>query len=141
LKYPTTSANLGKLIENRVSVLVKKKLLRRAENQPGVLPATNARNGAQATGPKQAVVKKPATPTAPGGAKNRLILPAALTQVLAKSAHPLSGQELAGKVRDMGYQTTSKDFTKNVWVAVGSMPTVEHVKGKGYRLKKGKGVK
>jgi len=48
---------------------------------------------------------------------------------------------LADKVRDSGYQTKSKEFTKVVGTALGKMATVEHVKGKGYRLKKAKGGK
>jgi len=103
--------------------------------------ATKARKSAKPGGPKAAAVEKPVMPTAPGGTKNRLTLPAALTQVLAKSARPLSARELADKVREIGYQTKSQDFTKVVWGALGDMANVEHVKGQGYRLKKAKGVK
>jgi hypothetical protein len=151
LKYPTTSTNLQRMIKNRVSALVKKKLLRRADNNRGVLPAqrtaklqgsaTNASSSVPTDGAKQAAIKKPATSTAPAGTKNRLTLPAAVAQVLATRVRPLLARELADKVLASGYQTKSKDFTKNVFTAVGGMATVEHVKGKGYRLKKGKAVK
>ena len=65
-------------------------------------------------------------------------MPAAITQVLTKSARPLIARELAEKVRESGYQSKSKHFTRVVWAAVWNMDTVEHVKGKGYRLKKAK---
>jgi hypothetical protein len=145
-KYPTTSTNLSALIKNRVSTLVKKKLLRRAKDKGGVLPvqraampqgpAKAARNDAPTAGIKPAALKKPTSATAVTGAKSDLTLPAVITKVLARSTRPLLARELADKVRESGYQTKSKDFIKNVWAAVGSMATVEHVKGKGYRLKK-----
>jgi len=150
-KYPTTSANLPQMIKSRVSALVKKKLLRRAQNQPGVLPiqqpampqgpATKVRKGAKPDGAKAAAAKKPATAAAPGGITKRLTLPAAVMQVLAQSSRPLVARELAEKVLESGYQTKSQDFTKVVWGALGDMATIEHVKGKGYRLKKAKGAK
>ena len=74
-KYATTSANLSALIAKRMSALVKKKLLRRAKDQAGVLPvqqtekppssATKARQGVQTAGPKQAALKKPTAAPAP----------------------------------------------------------------------------
>jgi hypothetical protein len=150
-KYQTTSANLPAMIKKRVSALVKKKLLRRAKNKAGVLPGqrpampqgptTKVRNGAPAAGQKQAALKKPTSATTPVGAKSDLTLPAVVTLVLARSTRPLLARELADKVLASGYQTKSKDFTKNVWAAIGSMATVEHVKGKGYRLKAAKGLK
>jgi hypothetical protein len=150
-KYPTASTNLAGLIANRLSTLVKDKLLRRAKDKAGVLPvqrpappegaATKAPSGTQTAGPKQATIKKPTTAPSPVGAKSELTLAAAVTQVLAKSARPLLARELADKVLESGYQTKSKDFTKVVWGAVGNMDTVENVPGKGYRLKKAKGVK
>jgi len=120
-KYATTSTHLARMVKNRITALVKKKLLRRAENKKGVLPA-----------------KRPAT--APGD----LTLVDAVTQVLAKSAHPLSAKELADKVLESGYHTKSKDFRRTVMAAAWEMPNVEHLKGKGskgYRLKKGKAAK
>jgi len=150
-QYATNSVNLAGLIATRVSALIKKKRLRRSKNQPGVLPvqrpalphspATKAGNGVPTAGPKQAAVKKPATPTAGVGPKSDVTLPDAVAQVLAASARPLLARELADKVLKSGYQTKSKNFTKVVGTGIGKMANVEHVKGKGYRLKKAKGSK
>jgi hypothetical protein len=150
-KYTTNSVNLSGLIATRVSALIKQKLLRRSKNQPGVLlvqgpslpqgPAKKASNGVPTAGPKQTAVKKPVTPTAGVGVKSDVTLPDVVTQVLAGSARPLLARELADKVLESGYQTKSNNFTKVVGTGIGKMANVEHVKGKGYRLKKAKGLK
>ena len=59
-----------------------------------------------------------------------------LTNILAKSRRPLSGSELAEQVLATGYQTRSQKFVDNVWAMVHQMDNIEHVPGKGYRLKK-----
>ena len=97
---------------------------------------------AKAPSPAAAAVSKPATaaaaaPTAMVAARE-LTLAAAVTKVLAASAKPLTSRELAEKVLALGYQSKSKDFINVLWTGIGKMDNVEHVKGQGYRLKKGK---
>ncbi len=135
-KFPTTSHNIPGLIDTQVSLLVKKGLLQRAQDQAGVLPAQPLpKRAAPAAKPK------PATAPPPAVAESGLSLRAMVTKVLAQSAHPLSARELAEKVLASGYQTKSKDFTNVIWGGVGQMPNVENVPGQGYRLKKDKGSK
>jgi hypothetical protein len=145
-KYPSTSKNLPKMVEKRVSEMVKKGLLRRAPNQLGVLPAQTAKttpppaakviSTPAAAVPKPAPVAKPAiTPPTPA-TENELPLPVVVTQVLAKTSEPISARDLAEKVLATGYKSKSKDFINVIWAGVGKMDNVENVPGKGYRLKK-----
>jgi hypothetical protein len=149
-KYPTTSSNLFGLVEKRVSELVKKGLLRRAKNHLGVLPPQRPEASAGKPKALKATIKpkKPATvaqhgaratpTTSPVVSKDGQSLHAIVTQVLAKSPHPLSARELATRVLRTGYKTESKDFTNLIWSGIGKMANIENVPGKGYRLKKGK---
>jgi hypothetical protein len=59
-----------------------------------------------------------------------------LTRILAQSKEPTGGGELAEKVLETGYKSKSKRFRDVVWVSLGNMENVEHIRGKGYRLKK-----
>jgi hypothetical protein len=132
--FPTTSRNVAALVDTQVYQLVKKGVLQRAKDRPGVLPAQPRKHPtAPAAKPKAATAK----PTAIS--KNSLSLTAMVTKVLAKSPHPLKGRELAEKVLASGYETTSKSFTDIIWDSVGKMENVENVPGKGYRLKKSRG--
>ena len=145
-KYPTTSSNIAALIEKRVSELVKKGLLRRAKDQPGVLPArlpgraapASKPGGTPASSPKAAPATKTAAKTPLAPASNDQPLPAVVTKILAQSSQPLSARTLAEKVLATGYQTTSKNFTNVIWSGIGKMDNVENIPGKGYRLKKSK---
>ena len=140
--YPSTSKSLPNIVETRVAELVKKGLLRRAPDQAGVLPGRMA-PAAKAPSPAAAAVSKPATAAqstskVTAGTASELTLAAAVTKVLAASAKPLTARELAEKVRALGYRSKSKDFLNVLWTGIGKMDNVEHVKGQGYRLKKGK---
>ncbi len=115
---------------------MKKGVLQRAKDQAGVLPARPLpTRTAPAAKPKAATAQPPAV------GESGLSLPAVVTKILARSAHPLTARALAEKVLASGYQTKSKDFTNVIWTAVGKMANVENVLGQGYRLKKGKGSK
>jgi hypothetical protein len=59
-----------------------------------------------------------------------------LTKILEQSKEPIGGGELAQRALATGYKSTSKSFRDVVWVNLGQMKNVEHVHGKGYRLKK-----
>src|SRR5262249_11215440 len=60
----------------------------------------------------------------------------ALLDVLKSSRKPLSGSELADRVLKSGYKSNSKKFRDVVWSMLGQMDDVEHVRGKGYQLKR-----
>ena len=164
-KYPSTSQNLPKMVEKRVSEMVKKGFFKRAPNQQGVLPAqapesTKAPAAKPASVPVVAAPKpetakaptaKPAStpavaapkaapvataPTPAPAGDNQPPLPEVVTQVLAKTTEPLSARALAEKVLATGYKSKSKDFINVIWAGVGKMDNVENVQGKGYRLKK-----
>jgi hypothetical protein len=136
--YPSTSKNLPKTIETRVSELVNKGLLRRAPDQAGVLPGRTPLS-AKTQKPTKASVSKPAaTTTAAAAPAQDLTLAAAVTKVLASSAKPLTARALADKVLALGYRSKSKDFLNVIGAGISKMDNVAHVKGEGYRLKKGK---
>ncbi|HEY7424087.1 MAG TPA: hypothetical protein VH682_07615 [Gemmataceae bacterium] len=61
-----------------------------------------------------------------------------LTGLLQKSRQPLSGAELAKQALAVGYRTKSAAFVDVVWSKLGEMDNVEHVRGRGYQLKKTK---
>jgi DNA-binding protein H-NS len=134
-KYSSKSRNLSALIDSRVYELVKKGVLHRSLDQPGVVSAQAlAKPKAMAAGAKAATA---IPPTVSG---SDLSLPAIVVQILAKSSHPMAARDLAKKVLASGYQTKSKNFTDVIWAGVGKMNDVENVPGKGYRLRKEKSV-
>jgi hypothetical protein len=146
--YVTTSKNLAALVDTRISEMIKKGLVRRAKNQPGVVavpspakvptaPAKVARPAAKKPVKKTVKIKAPAAkPTA--GAQSGPSLTTLIEKILSKSSEPMPARELGAKVLATGYQTKSKDFTNVIWVAVAKMKNVENVAGRGYRLKKAK---
>ena len=164
--YVTTSNNLAALVDTRISELIKKGLVRRAKNQPGVVTATTsakrqgqavksqppvaAKSAQKAVKPAAAktsitatTAKNIAKPTsakmaAATAAKNVLPLTAVITKLLSESVEPIPARELGARVLATGYQTKSKDFTNVIWVAVSKLDNVENVSGRGYRLKKRK---
>ena len=164
--YVTTSKNLAALVDTRIQELLKKGLVRRPKDQPGIIavpasatgqapagkvkpaiPAKPAQKAARPAAAKAPVASKPAKNVVkPASAKtlveaaskNVLPLTAVITKILSESAEPISGRELAAKVLATGYQTKSKDFTNVIWVAVSKLDNVENIAGRGYRLKKKK---
>jgi hypothetical protein len=138
-KYPTNSKNLQGMIQTRVYDLVSKGFLKRRADGGLVLgkAAAKTSNGAPQAVPKKAAVSRPAKPVE---AKKKQPLREALIDVLAESSHPLSAQELADQIVANGYKSKSKDLKNVIWVGIGKIKEIERVEGKGYRLKKGKGL-
>jgi hypothetical protein len=146
--YVTTSKNLAALVDTRISEMIKKGLVRRAKNQPGVVavpssakaptpPAKVAPPAAKKPVKKTVKLKSPAA-KAPVAAQGGPSLTSLIAKILSSTSEPVPARELATKVLATGYQTKSKDFTNVIWVAVAKMDNVENVSGRGYRLKKGK---
>jgi hypothetical protein len=146
--YVTTSKNLAALVDTRISEMIKKGLVRRAKNQPGVVAVPSAAKGptppVKVAPPVAAkpVVKsampKTTAKTAPAAAKSGPSLTSLIAKILGNSSEPVPARELGARVLATGYQTKSKDFTNVIWVAVAKMDNVENILGRGYRLKKGK---
>jgi hypothetical protein len=144
-KYPTTSSNLQAMIETRVGELVGKEFLRRLDGQPGVVLG-KAASSAPVKAASPAAAKAPSMPTRPtakpiSAAKavatgKQPSLKAVITQILQKSPRPLTTQELVDQTLAFPYHTKSKNFRNVIWVQIGEMDNVEHVKDKGYRIKK-----
>jgi hypothetical protein len=135
-QYATRSNNLRKLVENRVRELVLKGVFRRTADQRGLLLA-----GASSTpASKSKTSPKPGQATAaPARRTGRVDQPSlreVLLSLLGKSRRPLSARELGQQVLASGYQTRSNDFTNVVWVALGKLPNVQNLPGKGWRLKR-----
>jgi hypothetical protein len=59
-----------------------------------------------------------------------------LTELLQKARQPLTGRALAEQLEATGYHTTSKRLKDVVWAMLAQMDNVEHLPGKGYRLRK-----
>jgi hypothetical protein len=164
--YVTTSKHLASLVDTRISELIKKGLIRRAKNQPGVVAVrTSAKGQSPAVKSQPPITAKPAqkaakptsvkSPVAGTPAKNvtkpasamtpvvaapntALPLSAVITKILSESAEPIPARQLGERVLATGYQTKSKDFTNVIWVAVAKLDNVENIAGRGYRLKKRK---
>jgi hypothetical protein len=134
-KFPTTSTNITKLVENRVSDLVKRGVCRRAPGQPGVLLANPARD-AQAAARKRAPAQPTGRAPQPGLVTGQPSLGSLLTELLQGSRKPVAARALADQVLATGYRTQSKVFTSVVCTALGRLEGVENVKGRGWRLKK-----
>ena len=145
-RFPTTSRDIPNLVCTRVKELVKKGSLCQANGQPGVVLGTSgngqktaspaAKRLAQVGGKNGAVAHKQAQRTKPAHRQGQPSLRAVLSNLLQKSKRPLTGSELAQQALATGYQTRSKNFVNVVWVVMGTMKNVEHLSGKGYRLKK-----
>jgi hypothetical protein len=146
-KFPTTSSNIANVIQNRLTVLVKRGVLRRAAGGPGVVlgaaadstkpasPKATKAAPAKAAARKTAPTKEAGRPAQPGWRRGQPPLRVLLTDLLKKSRKPLAARELAEQVLATGYKTQSKDFTDVVWTALGQLEGVENVKGQGWRLK------
>ncbi len=149
--FPLSGQNPVKSVESRLQEMKQRHLVRRATGQPGYILASSTSNtrtekpktSAPAGKSDHKAGTKPAKPTSPaktassGQPDKPLSLRQALTNVLKnKSGQFLSGSELADLVLASGYKTQSAKFKDAVWSMLGQMDNVEHVKGKGYRLKK-----
>jgi uncharacterized protein YhaN len=147
-KFPTTSKNVQAMVQTRVQDLVRKGLLRRPGDSPGVVlaqvqsPTKSAATKVAATTPKTGKVKadsaKPTASTTHAEPPKWRSLHEVLTHVLSKSSRPLSAQELKDRVIQSGYESKSKDLKNVIWTGIKKLATVERIPGQGYRLKKGK---
>jgi hypothetical protein len=142
-KFSTTSHNLPRMVKNKVGVLVKRGLLRRAEGQAGVVLG-QGKGVRAAPSPKAAASTKPSSPNGkaqPAAAKladgqSRGALRSLLVQLVAGSNRPIKARELAEQVLKKGYKTESREFINVVWDALGKIDEIENVRGKGYQMKK-----
>jgi hypothetical protein len=142
-KFSTTSHNLPRMVKNKVGVLVKRGLLRRAEGQAGVVLG-QGKGVRAAPSPKAAASTKPSSSNGkaqPAAAKladgqSRGALRSLLVQLVAASNRPIKARELAEQVLKKGYKTESREFINVVWDALGKIDEIENVRGKGYQMKK-----
>jgi hypothetical protein len=134
-RFPTKSKDIALLVQARVYEMVKKGALARADGQSGFVLGSG---GQQLRGSTTAPARKAkaAGPSRTGRRGGQPPLREVLTKILEKCKDPISGGELAQKALDTGYKSTSKSFRDVVWVNLGNMDNVEHVEGKGYRLKR-----
>jgi len=134
-KYPTKSKNISDLVQVRVYNMLKKGELTRASGQPGfVVGSVNGQQTKVARAKRGPARKAKAQVRASRGSQPPLR--EVLTKILEQQKEPISGSDLAQKVLDTGYKSTSKRFQDVVWANLAARKDVEHVKGKGYRLKK-----
>jgi hypothetical protein len=130
-KFPTNSTNITNVVQNRLSDLVKKGVLRKAEGRKGVRLGK-----ATPEAPPTKVAARTTEPPKPSPGKGQPSLRSLLTELLQKARKPVPARELAQQVLATGYQTKSRDFTGVVWTSLGQLEGVENVKGEGWRLKK-----
>lgn len=143
-KFPTTSQDIPTLVKTRVHELVAKGVFQRATDQPGVVLADSRRY--QNSQPahvtiskmkgKKSVVSPKTTSQVERNGRKKIPLRSILSKLLAKGRLPLNMHELAEQAQGQGYATKSKDFPGVVRVMLSTMDNVEHIPGKGYRLKK-----
>lgn len=145
--FPLTGSNPAKSVESRLQEMKQKKLVRRAPGQPGYVlapsmpstPAVKTKTAPPAPKEERKATANPvpASKPAPAGQpKKQPSLREALSNVLKNSRKHLSGSELAERVLAAGYKTNSAKFTEAVWSMLAQMDNIEHIKGKGYRLKR-----
>ena len=143
-RFPTTSNNIKDIVQTRVYDLLRKGILVRVDGSSSVILANGF--GAAKPGATKALTRvakennrKP-TAAAPVGPANKQTLPQVIVKVLSASSRPLTGQELADRVKKSGYQSKSKDFRNVIWVCIGKMDGIERVVGKGFQLQKRKNI-
>ena len=143
-QFPTTSNNIKDIVQTRVYELLRKGILVRVDGSSGVILGNGF--GAAKPGATKALTsvakdtnRKP-TASTPVGPANKQTLPEVIVKVLSASSRPLTGQELADRVKKSGYQSKSKDFRNVIWVCIGKMDGIERVAGKGFQLKKRKNI-
>jgi len=119
-------------------------------SKPGVkgpiktAPAKSTLSGPRAgTAKTNLKTKASASPAKKPAQKNSSVkqtpLGEVLKQILKKSGEPMTGPELAVHALKAGYKSSSKSFKDLVGVVVSTVAGIEHVRGRGYRLKKAKG--
>jgi hypothetical protein len=148
--FQSSSGNFATVVQARVQDLRKGGIVQRATDGPGYtlnqtakgrLPSTTSGRGAGETAGR--ANRKAPTPAAKSPLGVRVAkqppLREVLSQILKESRQPMTGGELAEAALQDGYRTTSPRLANSVRVALNHMDNVEHVKGRGYRLKKGKG--
>jgi len=59
-----------------------------------------------------------------------------IKKVLRAARGPLSGADIADRIKAGGYKTSSANFANIVKKHLGEMEDVSHVRGEGYKLKK-----
>jgi hypothetical protein len=136
--YKTSSANVRKLIENRVHTLTKQGRLRR-DTATGGYVLTKMANGKATSSPTQREKTRPQgkTPrTSQSGRGGQPSLRRVVLDVLTTAGRTLQVQELAARVKKTGYRSKSKEFKNVLWTGLGQMPEVERDPAGGYRLKK-----
>jgi hypothetical protein len=162
--YQPNSQKPLKSVEARLQDLKHQGVVQRASGQPGFILASSA-NGAQPEKSKPSPASQTRTPKTPskparsvpaaqkssgkgtpaagaaqtakaGRRPGRPPLREVLTGILKNSRKLLTGSELAERALAAGYQSSSEKFVATVWSMLGQMANVEHVRGKGYRLKK-----
>jgi hypothetical protein len=148
--FQSSSGNFATVVQARVQDLRKRGSVQRAADGPGYtliqtakakLASTASGRGAGETAGRANRKAPPPAAKSPSGvrAAKQPPLREVLTRILKKSRQPLTGGELAEAALQAGYRTTSPSLVDRVWVALSRMDNIEHVKGRGYRLKKGKG--
>jgi hypothetical protein len=140
--FPSTSADFAEVVKSRVAGLRKKGILQRAADQPGYTLTRRADGRARKGRPSHPASQSPArgraTSVAAGNRTKRAPLRLVLTEILKKSTRPMTGSDLATAARKAGWRTKSERPTDVVWAMLHQMDNVEHIKGEGYRLKKGR---
>ena len=130
--FRSQSSNFPKMLAVRARELKRKGVLRAAVGQSGFVLA-------QPTNGKMQKDAQPIHRNTKGGQQKsvkQLPLREGLTQILKKSTKPMTGSQLAAEAVKAGYHSTSKNFVKVVWGAMNNLKNVEHVRNRGYRLKK-----
>ncbi|MGF1578065.1 MAG: hypothetical protein ACFCD0_01745 [Gemmataceae bacterium] len=141
---PTKSKDPRRMIQKKIYELVKRGLLTKVEeglyDLPGETSSDNpetstsapkgvsSSNGTTAAKPTGSASKpKPAAPPS---------LKVVIIEVLKMSRKPLSTAEIAERVLERGYETTSKDFKKVIATQIKKMDEVEMgEENSGYKLK------
>lgn len=95
-----------------------------ASPPPAAAPVAPVAAAARITEPPTPVESKPTT------------LRDEIKKVLRASRGPLSGPEIADKIKAGGYKTSSANFANIVKKHLNEMDEVTHVRGEGYKLKK-----
>ncbi len=141
----TTSKDPRRMIKKKISELANKK---------GLLEQVDEGRFTIGDGTKAPATEKPAAPTKKSPSSNNgaaekgtgktpekpkstapLSLKDYIIEVLKRSRKPLQAQEIANRVLERGYETTSKDFRKRVAKELPKMPEVERSEdGSGYSL-------
>jgi hypothetical protein len=139
----TASPNLPRVVKARLNDLVREGILRRADGQAGVVlgkvKGEAKTSPGKSAGRKKARKKRGATKASyrvGADGRPRMPLRSIVTELLAKTKHPLMARELGEQAVANGYSTESKDLTNVVQATLGKMDNVVNVPGEGYRLKK-----